>query len=225
MVHKDTGGVYHTTAMKASIPLHLVVICAVAFLTLCRSSENFTSTSIDVNGECEIYLAPSLTAALGRALVAGNAFASGQVLASSIALAVRLEDFESNQLTNYLFGTHEDDISIAAIGLDMVFNHQEKKSVERTWEIPEMRNYAEQKLAHTTYNNVILSTVSNVSGRFCDDDLTRHRFQLILSWNPILFIAGEELFCSYGGAHWFESRDFPPSEDIQDVRKTDSCLA
>ena len=224
-----TGEVYHTSAMKVSIPLHLVVICAVAFLIPCRSSENFTSTSRisddGVSGECGIYLAPSLTVALGRALIAGNDFASGQVLASTIALAVRHDDFESTQLMDYLFETHEEDILIVAIGLDMMFNHREIESVERTSENFQIRNYAEQKVAHTTYNDVILSTVSNVSGRFCHDDLTRHRFQLIRSWNPIHFIAGEELFCSYGDAQWFESRNFSPSEDIQDVRKTDSCLA
>ena len=162
--------------MKASMPLPVVITCAVAFLTLCRSSENFSSTSRisndDVNGECEIYLAPSLTVALGRALIAGNDFASGQEMAPTIALAVRHDDFESTQLTNYLFGTHEDDISLAAIGLDMIFNHREKESVERNWESLEMRYYAEQKLAHTTYNNVILSTISNVSGKLYHDDLT-----------------------------------------------------
>ena len=161
--------------MKASISPHVVIICAVAFLTLCRSSENFSSTSSTsddgVSGECEIYLAPSLTVALGRALIAGNDFASGQVLASSIALAVEHVDFESTQLTNYLFGTHDDDISLAVIGLDMMFNHRETESIKRRWEIPEMRNYAEQTLAHTTYNNVVLSTVSNVSGRLHHDDL------------------------------------------------------
>ena len=159
-----------TSVMKASLPLHIVAICAVAFLSHCRSSENnFTRASRifndGINGECGTYLAPSLTLALGRALIAGNDIASGQQMTPSIALAVRNDDFESTQLMNYLFGTHEDDISIAAIGLDMMLNHRETKSIERTWENSQMRSYFDQKLAHTTYNNVILSTASNVSGR------------------------------------------------------------
>ena len=162
--------------MKASMPLPVVVTCAVAFLTLCKSSENFSSTSRissdGVNGECEIYSAPSLTVALGRALIAGNDFASGQKIALSVSLAVRHDDFVTTQLMNYLFGTHEDGISLSVIGLDMIFNHREKESIERTWESPKMRYYAEQKLAHTTYNNVILSTVSNVSGKLYHDNLT-----------------------------------------------------
>ena len=159
--------------MKASMPLSIVVTCAVAFLTLCRSSENFSSTSkISNNGECEIYLAPSLTVALGRALIAGNDFASGQKIALSVSLAVRHDDIVTTQLTNYVYGTHEDGISLSVIGLDMIFNHREKESIERTWESPKMRYYAEQKLAHTTYNNVILSTVSNVSGKLYHDNLT-----------------------------------------------------
>ena len=159
--------------MKASMPLPVVITCAVAFLTLCRSSENFSSTSkISNNGECEIYLAPSLTVALGRALIAGNDFASGQKIALSVSLAVRHDDIVTTQLTNYVYGTHEDGISLSVIGLDMIFNHREKESIIRNLESPKMRYYAEQKLAHTTYNNVILSTISNVSGKLYHDNLT-----------------------------------------------------
>jgi hypothetical protein len=162
--------------MKATLPLHVIIISAVAFLRLSWSAEDFTSTrrisNEGVNSECEIYLAPSLTAALGRGLIAGNDSASGQELGTSIALAVRYHDFKSTQLMYYFYGTHEDDISLAAIGLDMIFNHRETESIKRNWESHEMRNYADQKLAHTTHNNVVLSIKLNVSGRFYHDDLT-----------------------------------------------------
>ena len=37
----------------------------------------------------------------------------------SVTLAVRYDDVESTQLMNYLFGSHEDDITIAEIGFVM----------------------------------------------------------------------------------------------------------
>jgi hypothetical protein len=191
-----------------------------AFLLIISVFSSLSSAIIDVDplSECGIYLAPSLTAALGRGLIAGKDIVGGQMINPSVTLAVRYDDIKSTQLMNYLFGSHEDDVAIAELGFDMMLNHREMNSIERNWETPELNNYSDQKLAHTTYTNVVPSMVSNVSGRNYHNDpasTLANPFSVIF-----YFIAGEELFCSYGDAHWFESRDFSPSEDIQDVRQS-----
>ena len=136
-----------------------------AFLLLISAfSSSLAITDPDLTSECGIYLAPSLTTALGRGLIAGKDIIGGQMINPSVTLAVRYKDIESTQLMNYLFGSHEDDIAIAEIGYDMMFNHREMSSIDRNWETPELNSYSDQKLAHTTYSNVVPSTVSNISG-------------------------------------------------------------
>ena len=149
----------------------ILKVTTAILLVISAISSSSAITVADSTSECGIYLAPSLTAALGRGLIAGKDIIGGQMIYPSVTLAVRYDDVESTQLMNYLFGSHEDDIAIAEIGFDMMLNHREIESIERNWETPELRSYSEQKLAHSTYSNVIPSTVSNISGRFYHEDL------------------------------------------------------
>ena len=98
----------------------MILKVTTAFLLIISAfSSSSPIADADSTSECRIYLAPSLTAALGRGLIAGKDIAGGQMINPSVTLAVRYDDVESTQLMNCLFGSHEDDVAMAGIGFDI----------------------------------------------------------------------------------------------------------
>jgi hypothetical protein len=115
--------------------------------------------------ECGLYLMPSRNPEHGRGLVAGKFIVEEQQIDISVTVAIRTEDITGTQLNNYVFGTEEDGIAVAELGLDMLYNHNEISFIKRMWAPTVLSKFEDQKLAHTTYSEVIIKTVKNVSGR------------------------------------------------------------
>jgi hypothetical protein len=125
------------------------------------------ATEIDEEkvAECGLYLMPSSNPEHGRGLVAGKFIVEEQQVDRSVTVAIRTEDITATQLNNYVFGTEEDGIAIAELGLDMLYNHKEISFMKRMWAPTVLSKFEDQKLAHTTYNEVIIKTAKNISGR------------------------------------------------------------
>ena len=115
--------------------------------------------------ECGLYLMPSSNPEHGRGLVAGKFIMEEQQVDRSVTVAVRSEDITGTQLNNYVFGTEENGIAVAELGLDMLYNHKEISFMKRTWASTVLSKFEDQKLAHTTYSEVFIKTSKNVSGR------------------------------------------------------------
>ena len=118
-----------------------------------------------LTAECGLYLVPLSNPEYGRGIVAGKLIVNEQQIDRSVTLAVRIEDVTSTQLNNYVFGTTEDGIAIAELGLDMLYNHREYSTLKRTWASEVLFKFEDQKLAHTTYSEVIIKTAKNISGQ------------------------------------------------------------
>ena len=130
------------------------------------SSKSAAEVDENIVAECGLYLVPLSNPEYGRGLVAGKFIANEQQIDKSVTLAVRSEDIKTTQLNNYVFGTTEEGIAIAELGLDMIYNHRDHSTLKRTWASDDSFKFEDQKLAHTTYNQVAISVPKNVSGRY-----------------------------------------------------------
>ena len=147
-----------------------VAVFIILFNIFCSVSSN-VATEVLVKAdeapvaECGIYLIPSSNPEHGRGLVAGKFIVNEQRIDKSVTVAVRSEDIASTQLDNYVFGTAEDGIAIAELGLDMLYNHKDVPTLKRTWAADDLFKFEDQKLAHTSYSQVYINTAKNISGQ------------------------------------------------------------
>ena len=147
--------------------VHIVGVF-IKLLTIFCSIWSTFATEIDEAkvAECGLYLMPSRNPEHGRGLVAGKFIVEEQQIDRSVTVAVRTEDITATQLNNYVFGTEEDGIAIAELGLDMLYNHKNFSFMKRAWASYVLSKFEDQKLAHTTYSEVFIKTSKNVSGRY-----------------------------------------------------------
>ena len=74
--------------------------------------------------KCSIYMAPSFTPGIGRGVFAGTSFQEGEVIDTSVTLAMNLNKMPDWQLNNYVWETYDDSTSMAEFGTGMLFNHR-----------------------------------------------------------------------------------------------------
>lgn len=115
--------------------------------------------------ECEFYLVPSSNPKYGRGIVSGKFIETDQEIDRSIVLAIHSDHLESTQLNNYVFGTKEDGVNIAQLGLDMLYNHRDSATVTRVWAPGHLHMFEDQVLPHATHTEVRIITNKKVSGR------------------------------------------------------------
>ena len=116
--------------------------------------------------ECKFYLVPSSNPKYGRGIVSGMFIEADQEIYRSIVLAIHTSHLESTQLANYVFGTNEDGIAIAQLGLDMLYNHRDYATVTRVWAPGHQHMFEDQLLPHATHTEVRIITKKKVSGRY-----------------------------------------------------------
>lgn len=139
----------------------------VSIITIIGSSitshNNETNSSNEIH-ECSFYVAPSDTPGLGRGIINGKNISDGQYFEefSSSTIVVEYESIRKWQLSNYVFGTDNESLSIAAIGLPMLFNHHKDKEYDHYWVDSWLPN--EQKLSHTTSVPIALFSIKDIQG-------------------------------------------------------------
>ena len=129
------------------------------------ASEVVDKANVELIDECGMYLIPASNPERGRGLVAGQFIDEDVEINRSVVLMIHNDDFHLTQLSNYVFGTAEGDISIAQLGLDMLYNHKATATVKRTWAPGDDLLFVDQVLAHATHTEVLTTTKKNVSGQ------------------------------------------------------------
>ena len=160
--------------------------------------------------ECEIFLAPSLVAGVGRGVIAGKSFAKEHDLQISSSLTFPHDKLQNMQLSNYVYSIEGIEVyhSLGVFGISMIFNHRNETNVEQSYVswLPSIK--AQMLEAHASYAHLRYQTTKDIR-------------------------AGEELFTSYGDEEWFSARGIKLNDstsssdtyDLEELSRVGVCLS
>ena len=136
-----------------------------------------------VSAVCKLFLAQSTKIDDERGVYAGVDFQEDLVIEDSVTVYVPQSIIAGTQLSNYVYGAGEKDISLMPYGAAMIYNHAFRRDIFHEWKDFNPRSMAEvSSQSYTTGTDVIYR-----------------------SYHPIA--AGKEIFTSYGDEDWFTLRN------------------
>lgn len=182
--------------------LKLYVLLSVTLCFFCGTGADETATVESLNsilkaterseGECLLYLAPSLLTQAGRGVIAGTELDIDYVIETSPTIVFPQEISSSCQLDNYVFGTEDEEYSMLIFGPGSLYNHASShQSVQHFWNDHEVKLAGEvSDLPYSDYTYCYFQTLKNVA-------------------------AGQEIFEHYG-EDWFDRFDTKSNSTIED---------
>jgi hypothetical protein len=134
------------------------------------------------DSECGYFLAPSFIPGAVRGIFAGTNYKNQDLIESTPSVLVPTEQARGVQLFNYVYGSDDEDYSIAVFGAAMLFNHRNPKTTTHYWHtvaVPNVEiNFNILNNANTQYTHIDYYATETIS-------------------------AGQEIFASYGdGSEW-----------------------
>jgi len=130
---------------------------------------------------CRRFLMPSTIPGAGRGIIAGQSHYQDEDMEVVPMISVPLYASKNSQLTNYVFGTGEEDFTAIIVGPGNIYNHRAPHTVGRFAAHDELAAVSDPTFAHDPYTSYI--------------DLRYIALDNIET--------GEEMYETYG-EHWFE---------------------